>query len=199
MLQSKPKDGMVGIPMHLVDEEGLQYVVDRSSVTAAVSITEVPSLAEAALSSPIERLDDTLLEILGLGRRELEYGMISARCLIEAGAISIDQLSLAIPMERFTCSDTKLVKLAASYAVSEEGNPTQSMRDTKGMHTGPMGDMKDAGVGLVINDRKSELWMIGDMCSRCTEGLQKIQNPNHCVPLGEKCSDKNAINLDREA
>jgi hypothetical protein len=196
MLQSKPKDGMIGIPVHLVDEEGLQYVVDRSAVTAAVAVTEVPSLAEAALSSSLERLDERLLEVLGLGRKELQYGMISARCLLEAGVLALDQLTLAVPMEHRS-ADGELVNIAATYAVSERGAATQSMRDITTL-SGPMGDLREGVVGLIINDRKSEVWMIEDMCARCTAGLQRAQNPNHCVPLGNRCAYLNRINMGRQ-
>jgi hypothetical protein len=196
MLQSKPKDGMTGIPVHLVDEEGLQYVVDRSAVTAVISVEEAPTLAEAALSSSLERLDERLLEILGLGREELQYGMISARCLLEAGVLALDQLTLAIPMERLS-ADGELVNLAAAPAVSERGAATQSMRHITTM-SGPMGDLRESSMGLLINDRKSEVWMIEDMCARCTAGLQRAQNPNHCVPLGHRCAHLNQVNIGRE-
>lgn len=196
MLQSKPKDGMAGIPVHLVDEEGLQYVVDRSAVTAVIAVGEVPTLAEAALSSSIERLDERLLEVVGLGKEELQYGMISAKCLLEAGAVALDQLTLAVPMAHLEANG-KMVKLAAAPAVSERGAATQSMRDITTM-SGPMGDLRECSMGLLINDRKSEVWMIEDMCARCTAGLQRAQNPNHCVPLGHRCAHLNQINIGRE-
>mgnify|MGYP001300445925 CR=1 FL=1 len=198
MLQSKPKDGMAGIPVHLVDEEGLQYIVDRSAITAVVTVEEAPTLAEAALSSSLERLDERLLGILGLGRKELQYGMLSAKCLLKTGAIALDQLALAIPMEHREKHNSKLINLSAAHAVSESGAATQSMRDITTMN-GPMGDLRESPVGLLINDRKSEVWMIEDMCARCTAGLQRTQDPNHCVPLGNRCSRLNQINIDREA